>query len=82
MSNQENVRASIKEREDRFNAGLKALCNETQMALQVFPAITPDGRIAAGLRLVDNSPEAKAAREAQEKQQAEQQAEQAGLSEA
>lgn len=67
MSEQNNV-PELKEREARFNEGLKQLCRETQLALQVFPFINQDGQIGAGIQLIDDTPEAKAARESQQAQ--------------
>lgn len=67
MSEQNNV-ADLKERETRFNEGLKQLCRDTQLALQVFPFINGDGRIGAGIQLLDDTPEAKAARESKQAQ--------------
>lgn len=65
---EQNIVPGIKEREARFNEGLKQLLRDTQLALQVFPFINQDGRIGANIMLVDDSPEAKAARESQQAQ--------------
>lgn len=56
---------SINDRENQFNDRLKKLMAELQVGIQARAFITPDGRVATTMSLIDMSPEAVAEREAQ-----------------